>query len=317
MGFITKYGSFWGQLPVTSGRIFWVANSATYTVEGRSYTASDGNDGLSPERAFLTLDYAIGQCTANTGDVIVLLPGAHSWTATVAIDVAGITITGLPRGSLSTGSDHGPGALRHAASVTTSAAATVLTVTAANTEIAYIHVIPVTAQAGIDVGAANVNIHDCTFDMATPAESTSTFGISITAATSLLRVANCYVSSDGSQGGFIDDSAGSDTITLTNSVIENCTVQLSGTSAWADVMVFASGASNVVIRDCDFNHVSGAIMTDVIDLTGNTKDYGILVTRCIVPVGSDGVQASATSDVQLAINYIATIEAGTGGTLVS
>ena len=98
MAFITKYGSFWGMIPRTTGRTFWVAPSATYTVEGRSYTGSDGNDGLSPESAFLTLDYAIGKCTASVSDVIVLLPGAHSWSSSVAADVAGITITGIPGG---------------------------------------------------------------------------------------------------------------------------------------------------------------------------------------------------------------------------
>src|SRR3990167_3268831 len=99
MGYITKVGSFWGMVPQTSGRVFWVAPAASYTVEGRSYSASDGNDGLSPERAFLTVDYAVGQCTANVGDVIVMLNGAHSVSATIAVDVAGITITGIPRGA--------------------------------------------------------------------------------------------------------------------------------------------------------------------------------------------------------------------------
>ena len=96
MGYLTKYGSYWGMLPQTSGRIFWVAPAASYTVEGRTYIGSDGNDGLSPERALLTTDYAIGQTTANVGDVIVLLPGAHTGTATITVDVAGITICVIP-----------------------------------------------------------------------------------------------------------------------------------------------------------------------------------------------------------------------------
>ena len=99
MGYVTKYGSFWGMIPQTAGRVFWVAPAASYTVEGRTYVASDDNDGLSPERAKLTLDDTIGDCTANVGDVIVLLPGAHSWSASVAADVAGVTIMGLPSGA--------------------------------------------------------------------------------------------------------------------------------------------------------------------------------------------------------------------------
>lgn len=317
MGWITKYGSFWGQLPQTTGNVYWVSPGATYVVEGRTYSASDDNDGLSPERAMRTLDAAINKTTANAGDVIVMLPGAHTGSTVVALDVAGVTITGLPRGSLSSKGDHGSGVLRHAASLTTDGARTALTITAANSEVCYLHIIPVTAQAGIDIAGANINLHDLTFDMATPAESTSTFGISVTGAVSLLRVANCYVSSDGSQGGWFDDSAGTATITLTDSVIENCTVQSAGTSAWADVIVVASGATNLVIRDCDFIAISGALMTDVIDITGNTADGGVQVARCIVSVGCDGVQATATSDIQVCNNYIMTIEGGTGGTLVS
>ena len=319
MGYITKYGSFWGMLPMTAGRIFWVAAAATYTVEGRSYTASDGNDGLSPERALLTLDYAVGLTTANVGDTIVLLPGAHSWATTVAVDVAGLTITGLP--SASSSAMAGPsGGSYHTmpATVTTSlAAATVLTVTASNTEIAYLTIIPITAGAGIDVQGTNINIHDCTFDMYTPAASTSTFGVSITGATTLLRVANCMVVCDGSQGSFFDDSAGTDTITLTRAVIENITVIHDASTAWAAVMTIASGARAVLFRDIDFTHVSGGIITLCYALSGNTTDYGIMIARNFVPVAGALETVTATSDVQLCNNYIATIDGGSGGTLLT
>ena len=59
--------------------------------------------GHNPDKPFLTLDYAVGQCTANAGDVIYCLPG-HAETVTAAggldLDVAGITIIGLGTGTL-------------------------------------------------------------------------------------------------------------------------------------------------------------------------------------------------------------------------
>lgn len=316
MSYLTRYGSFWGMIPETTGRVFWVAPAASYTVEGQSYSASDNNDGLSPERAFLTLDYAIGKCTANVGDVIVLLPGAHSWAAVQTVDVAGLVITGIPR-QAATPLMRGAGTRRHVTTVTSSAANSVIAVTADNTEIAFLHVIPVTAQAGIDVQGTNINLHDLTFDMATPADSTSTFGISITGATSLLRVANCTVNNDGAQGPWFDDSAGSATITLTESVIENCLVSHSGSTAWAEAMSLVSGAEGVIIRDIDFMHTSGGLITLCIQLTGNTTDYGVMIARCTVPVGGALETVTATSDVQLLNNYIATIDGGTGGTLMT
>jgi hypothetical protein len=39
------------------------------------------------------------------------------------------------------------------------------------------------------------------------------------------------------------------------------------------------------------------------------------VMRCFLAVAGDLTEATATSDIQLANNYIATIQGGTGGTL--
>lgn len=82
-----------GQLPTTTGRYFFVS----------SLIGSNGNDGKSPEYPFATIDYAIGQCTASKGDVIIVMPG-HAETISAAggitADVAGIFIIGLGLGNL-------------------------------------------------------------------------------------------------------------------------------------------------------------------------------------------------------------------------
>lgn len=76
------------------GAIFFV-NSAT-GVDSAGY-------GRSPDAPFATIDYAIGQCTAASGDVIYVAPG-HAETiggaAGIDADASGITIVGLGRGSL-------------------------------------------------------------------------------------------------------------------------------------------------------------------------------------------------------------------------
>ncbi len=310
MGYVTKYGSFWGMIPVTSGRVFWVAPAASYTVEGRSYIGSDGNDGLSPERAFLTLDYAVGQCTANVGDVIVLLPGAHSYTATVAVDVAGITITGIPRATTTGNSTRGATALRHVTTITSTA--NILTVSVANVEIAYLHFIPAAALAGIvisNTAAVAVNVHDVTFNMTTAAD-TATFGISATAVADQFRLSNFHAYVSDNQGPLVRTAAG-----FTNSIIENGTVVLDGTTAWDDVIEITTGTDQLVIRDCDFVHSSGALMTSIINVTGNTSDHAVMVMRCMHGVASVLTTATATSDIVLCNNYISTIRGGTGGTL--
>jgi len=74
-----------------SGNIYWVHNTGT---------DSPGN-GSNPDSPLATIDYAIGLCTANQGDVIYVLPG-HEETVTSAItcDVAGVSIVGIGEGLL-------------------------------------------------------------------------------------------------------------------------------------------------------------------------------------------------------------------------
>src|SRR5262245_26293874 len=76
------------------GNVFFV--QSTHTNKGDS-----AGKGQTPDAPFATLDYAIGQCTADQGDLIVVLPG-HVETVTgaagVALDVAGVTVLGLGAG---------------------------------------------------------------------------------------------------------------------------------------------------------------------------------------------------------------------------
>lgn len=317
MGWITRYGSFWGMIPETSGRIFWVAPSAAYTVEGRTYVGSDGNDGLSPERALRTIDYAIGLCTANAGDVIVLLNGAHSISATVAVDVAGITITGIPRGVPLPRSRTNSGGARNYTSVTsTETAGIIFTVTVADVEIAYLHMNPI--AAGSCVSASNaadrLYVHDCTFLMDT-AEGTATFGVTFPLGTGTTTnndestIRNCYFLCLGNQGPAI--RAGGTVLGLK---IENSTFELTGTTAWDDAIESTlAGSVGLLIRDCDFTTRTGAtVITDCIDVTGMTTDHATKVYRCYFPEGSDAIEATATPDVTCAENYLST---QTGGAL--
>lgn len=74
-----------------SGTVFWVDSA----------TGSNGNKGTR-ERPFATIDYAVGRCTANKGDIIMVKPG-HTENITAAaeidLDVAGISVIGLGVGS--------------------------------------------------------------------------------------------------------------------------------------------------------------------------------------------------------------------------
>lgn len=313
MAFITRYGSLWGDFPLTTGRIFWVAPSASYTVEGRTYSASDQNDGLSPERALLTVNQAVTNATADVGDIIALLPGSHSWSATQTISKAGLKVLGIPGGPLDP-HEHGTRTTRYDAAVTTSlAAGAVFTVSAARVEIAYVHIVPIASGTGIALSAAaDANLHDITWNISTTG-ATDTLGITVTGACPRPRVSNQYVFVTDNQGPFL--RCASATGGMDGGVFQRSMVVLTGDTAWDDVVEITTGVDNFTIRDCDFIHSSGAIMTDVIDVTGNTSDHAVMVMRCMHSVAGDLTEATATSDIVLCNNYIATIQGGTGGTL--
>lgn len=310
--FLTKYGTYQGLIPQTMGDIFWVAPSASYQVAGQTHSASDNNDGLSPERALLTLDAAINKTTANVGDVIVLLPGSHSWSSSVAADVAGITITGIPRGAVHQKSRMPISGMKCVSSITTSADDEIINVTAADVEICHLHVIPSAGNPGIDFTSAadRLHIHDCTCAMTT-SEDTATMMIQSVSAAELVTIDHnfCYV--EGNQGPFIRSTGGP-----ANSSIENNTVVLEGATSWDDVIEITTNAVGLVIRDNDFVSAHDVVMTDVIDLTGNTADGDVHISGNRFPVGSDPVQASATPDYTLNKNWLAEEEGASGGTAV-
>lgn len=89
-------------VPITQaypGEVFWVNNS-TVLAKG-AIAGSDGNAGTY-NAPFSTLAYALTKCTANRGDIIMIMPGhAESITSATALslNVAGVGIFGLGTGT--------------------------------------------------------------------------------------------------------------------------------------------------------------------------------------------------------------------------
>lgn len=95
------YGQVIGQFPFTgSGKVFIVGDSGTANREMLQELFRVDPDG--DVRFFSTIDAAIGECTANAGDVIYVMPG-HTETISSAtslvVDVAGVSIIGLGTGN--------------------------------------------------------------------------------------------------------------------------------------------------------------------------------------------------------------------------
>lgn len=184
-GGLTLYGV--PTLASHTGKVFWVGASATATAYPNRKGGSDGNKGtfLSP---FATIDYAIGQCLANRGDIIMVMPGhAETLSAAITVDVAGVSIIG-----------QGNGTARPA--LTGGVAADLISVTADNVTIANLYFNEKTTasatSATIDVAAANCRLLGNHFDLGT----NEVLNITATAAAENLSVIGneFFVTADGS-----------------------------------------------------------------------------------------------------------------------
>lgn len=130
---------------MTTGNIFFVDSGSG--TDGSGY-------GRNPDAPVATIDYAVGLCTANNGDYIYVMPG-HAETVSAAggldLDVAGITIVGLGRGT-------------DQPTVTLDTAITAdVDIDAANVTVENIHFIAGFADitAAIDVNADDFTLRNC------------------------------------------------------------------------------------------------------------------------------------------------------------
>ena len=325
MGFITKYGSAWGALPMTAGSVYWLSPGATYTVEGRTYSASDGNDGLSPERALRTLAQAQTLAVASAGDVIALLPGTHTVSTTsVAASKAGITYMGLPYFP-DARVGYGCGIVPEAILTTDIATDEIMNITAADLRLINLQIRPITAGTAINftTAAARLLVRDCYIDMITPVGHANTRGIAATGATIApagVRIQNCT---------FVEDNAGTsqgvclELAASINFMLERCTFykeRAASSAAWAIAVQMQDNCTGI-IRDCDMMCVGGAAgdaITKGFNGVTHTLAAAVLCAR-----NFKGVNVTllfddwAGADLDIVNNYTATVAGGTGSTLIT
>jgi pectate lyase len=230
------------------GKVFWVNNS-TVLPEG-GIGGSDSNPGtyLKP---FRTLDYAIGKCTANRGDIIAVMP-THaenvSAAAGIVVDVAGIAIVGL-----------GSGTARPKFSFT--AAAADIDITAANVSFYNIEFQANFADvtAGLDVsGVDGLSFESCYF---TEAGTDLNFVDTIDLATGADDISfnDCvFIGNDAANDSFITGVA-HDKVYISNSQFQMNTAQ----AAVVGLIETSGNATNVWIKNCAFrSNVDGALFLD-------------------------------------------------------
>lgn len=318
MSYLTKYGSIFGALPMTLGNVIFVAPSATYYVAGKAYTASDGNDGLSPERAKLTIDSAINQTTANSGDIVALLPGTHT-SANAAADVAGVTFVGLPYFPQAVVND----IAGMAPPVTVTGSTGVgITVTAADNTFYNIRFVPVTQQIAVSYSAAATRLKfvHCMVDNTGVTGHANTRGIVASAAAANVMLSGCLL-----RDASVTTSCGPALVlgASTHFFIDKTIVYKDGSvasgTAWTTAITVADGCSGT-FRELDYIGTEVSVgCTKVVTGASLTGAGVVHAIRCTMTVNTGGLLFDdfAAADMDLCLNYVATVAGGTGGTLIT
>ncbi len=228
-----------------------------------------GTDGTSPSTALATIDSAFDKCTANEGDVVVVLP-KHAETITAAggitCDVAGVSIIGL-----------GYGNQRPTITFGTANTATVL-VTAAGVFMQNLIFTSnfLAVATGIGVTATDFWIDNCSFKNSGSSKN-FTNPINCTGTTSNtadgLRVTNCrWVTNGDTAGGAFIKTAGTAAYwVITDNYVDNpatATAQLVSV-ATGKILTDARISWNVLINAMTANELfisnDGTTNTGVID----------------------------------------------------
>lgn len=246
------------------GKVFWVSSAAAAALPTHK-TSSDGNKGTFAA-PFATLDYAIGQCVAGRGDIIVLKPGhAENISAAsgITVDVAGIAIVGL-----------GTGTLRPKFSFT--AATATFVVSAAN--VSFYNVQWEANFADVTIGLDVSGVDGLTWDSCyfTEAGTDLNFVNVVDLATGAddLHFVNCkFIGGDAANDSFINGVAHS------GLYIKDCYFAANVAQAAAVGLIATSGnATDVWIDNCAFrSNIDGALWVDF-----NGAANSGLITNCNV-----------------------------------
>lgn len=278
------------SFPGTAGNIRYVFSGATGT-----------GSGISPADAFTTVSAAVAACTADNGDVVVVLPGHSEATigaAGVAIGVAGVSIVGLGKGRQR-------GKITYTTAVGASTDITAARCSIENLVFTMIGFDAVTA--GINISAADVTIENCEIEFA-DATNQATLALLTTAAADRLTIKGCHIHGSANAGTAAAlRIVGGDAIRiLDNTIIGNFTTTLGGidnaTTACTNILIQGNNITNrTASASVAINAQAGT--------TGQIIRNNLSVLTGTAPIVAAGINAVGG-------NYYAAAAGVTAGTLL-
>jgi hypothetical protein len=186
---------------MTTGNVFFVDS-------GNALGVDDPIAGVDSSRPFLTLDYAIGQCTASTGDVIFCMPG-HAETvaaADITMDVIGVSVIGLGHG------DNRP-------TFTFDATGSTIAMSAASTRLSNVILTPGIAAVDAAITATGAAVEIDNIETKIAAVYEFDIGISVTGNNTIIR--DCVINTlDGAGSATGISLDGCERVLITRNVIQ-------------------------------------------------------------------------------------------------
>ncbi len=258
--------------PLT-GNVFYVGSAV-------SGATDSGAGGLTPERPYATIDFAIGNCTSNNGDVIFVMP-SHAETLTAAgqcvFDVAGVKVIGW-----------GVGTTRPTITFGTATTADV-DIDAANVYISGLRFVSDVNSLAVmlDVNAGNFTVENCDFITSSTKECMCFVDLATTVDDFIFR--DCYFHQP-------TDPAGSDGNASTgcfyfvdseNILIENC--RFFGNFETSIFHNKTTAASELWIIDCYGSQLNTGV-ADIADILAATTG-GMVRCSWMVPAAAEITEA--------------------------
>lgn len=273
------------------GKVVWVSNNTTGLLASQR-GGSDGNHGTF-DSPYATLNYALTQCLANRGDVVLIKPG-HAETVSSAtamnFSMAGVAIVGL-----------GIGSSRPKFTLDTANTATI-PVTADNISIQNCQIVGnfLSIAAPFTVASAkNFTVQNCTF-----ADTSSVLNfLNIVKTTGAANTADGLTVIDSAWKGLGTTSVNSFLLTantIDGLVLQRNTVNLARTATAAILCTVTAGI--LTNLDCGFNKcVSGQTATTggCLINVGGTTSTGFYYNN-YTQVGAAGGDVTVTTTVGLA-----------------
>lgn len=255
---------------------------------------------------YTTIDEAYSKVVSGRGDALVIWPGSHTPTASIAASKDNVSVFGAEAWM--------DQKVRKPASIIVAPAGDeAFNITGANMKFVGVTCVPVTTKSFADfTGAADgLTVKDCYIDLATPAVNIATEGFTGSAAIDNFLFEGNVVWSDGAQGPAVELTGAN-----LNGMFRNNHYHVdAGTWASAVNLIDIDG----IVAENELATCGGTAMTACFTGSGTTVIAGAVFRDCrkgvLVTLLVDGF--GTTSHAELVNNYTATIGGGTGSTLVT